>query len=195
MANKKQPDTRVPNPLGENEKKIIYDFFALFPSLTAGLYSISTDDVKGFKKMSPEETDYVDDVVTEMTSPSNLVASNVNVKNIQAARTAAPEFEKIGNLFIQAGQLFLRNNMQADSYGYQQASIFEGDTQSAIYNNIKGAVETKERLEANRKKRNTAAAATRQATAARVATEKTAAEAEAARVADEKAAKKAGKTT
>lgn len=195
MANKKQPDTRVPNPLGENEKKIIYDFFALFPSLTAGLYSISTDDVKGFKKMSPEETDYVDDVVTEMTSPSNLVASNVNVKNIQAARTAAPEFEKIGNLFIQAGQLFLRNNMQADSYGYQQASIFEGDTQSAIYNNVKGAVETKERLEANRKKRNTAAAATRQATAARVATEKTAAEAEAARVADEKAAKKAGKTT
>lgn len=195
MANKKQPDTRVPNPLGENEKKIIYDFFALFPSLTAGLYSISTDDVKGFKKMSPEETDYVDDVVTEMTSLSNLVASNVNVKNIQAARTAAPEFEKIGNLFIQAGQLFLRNNMQADSYGYQQASIFEGDTQSAIYNNIKGAVETKERLEANRKKRNAAAAATRQATAARVATEKAAAEAEATRVADEKAAKKAGKTT
>ena len=76
MANKKQPDTRVPNPLGENEKKIIYDFFALFPSLTAGLYSISTDDVKGFKKMSPEETAYVDDVITKMTSPSrpNLVS-------------------------------------------------------------------------------------------------------------------------
>ena len=174
MANKKKPDTRVPKSLTDAEEKIIYDFFALLPSITSKLYSISTDDVKGFKKVSPEEIDYINDVVTEMSSPSNLVASNVKVANIQESRVAKTQFEKIAALFNQTGQLFLRNSMQSDSYGYQQAAIFESDVQNAIDADIQGAIEAKERLESNRKKRNAASAATRQANAAKLAEEEAA---------------------
>ena len=129
MTNKKKPDTRVPNPLTNVEEKIIFDFFNALPSITSKLYSISTDDVKGFKKTSAEEDDYITDVVTEMSSPSNLVASNVKVANIEASRTATKQFEKMAALFNQTGQLFARNSMQSDSYGYQQAAIFESDVQ------------------------------------------------------------------
>ena len=178
MANKKKPDIRVPNPLTDAEEKIISDFFNALPTITSKLYSISTDDVKGFKKVSAEEIDYINDVVTEMSSPSNLVASNVKVTNIEASRTATKQFEKIASSFNQAGQLFSRNSMQSDSYGYQQAAIFEADVQNAIDAGIQGAIETKERLESNRKKRNAAATATRQANAAKLA------ETEAAKIAD-----------
>jgi hypothetical protein len=172
MANKKKPDTHVPNPLADAEYQSMIDYLTSLTPRLSGLYSISTDDVKGFKKVSRDETDFINDVITEMSHPSNGVASNVQVKNIQAARAASPQFEKLGNLYMQVGQLFLRNAMQADSYAYQHSSVFEADVQNAIDMDVKGAVEIKERLESNRKKRNAASAATRQATAARLAEEK-----------------------
>jgi hypothetical protein len=185
MANNKQPDYRTPNPLAEDKYQGLLDFTETLPSHTEGLYSLSADDVKGFKKVSQDEIDYVIDVVKAMKSASNGVASNVKVENIEKARLGSTQFSELGAVFTKWGLIFTRNAMQCDSYAYQHAATFEMDVESAIRSGIKGAVETKETLESNRKKRNAAAAATRQANAAQKEAERLALEAQ-------KAAQKGG---
>jgi uncharacterized protein YycO len=115
---------------------------------------------------------YIDDVVDAMKSSSNKVASNVNAKNIQDGVTAQEQFSKLGSLFTEWGKIFSRNAMQAASFSYQHASIYEANVDSAIGSEVKGAVEIKEKLEGKRKKRNAASAATRQANLARLNEEK-----------------------
>jgi hypothetical protein len=164
---KKKIDLRVPNPLPLTSEQFFQNFFNELPNHIGGMYSIDADEVKTFKKLSADDETYVEDVITEMNGNNDLVATNVKVNNVKNGKIAARQFGGLGKQFEFLANYFLRNEMQADSFSYQHAAVYEDDVDNALRLDVKGANEVKERLEANRPKRNASAAATRAANEAR----------------------------
>jgi hypothetical protein len=165
MSVKKKPDTRVPQILTNEAYQSIKTMVATLPTLTESLLSIGADEVKFFKRLSADDRKYVSDVIQAMTDSNGKVATNENLENIKQSKKAGEQFREMMNLFTYWATIFERNAIQADSYSYQHAAVYEDDVDNAINANVKGAIEIKEQLESNRAARNAAAAATRKANA------------------------------
>jgi hypothetical protein len=161
MGKNKIPDNRVPNPLSGDAVQFFKTFFEEAPQHMAGLYSIAAAETKSFKKVSNDDESYCKDVVQVMQDKNCKVATNVNWSNIDVAGVAMEQFDGLAVKFFELATKFSRNAMQSGSYRYQHSATFEDDVDSAIRSEVKGVIEVKEKLEANRKKRNDAAASTR----------------------------------
>ena len=164
MAKAKKPlDPRVPRPFPEKTYAEMESFLNVMHIRTANLYDIDPNEIKNFIKINEDDRNYMSDVVEVHSVQPDTIVNTINVPSISDAILTSYQCRKIGQLFVDWGQMMLRNGQQADSYGYQCASNYEGYVDAGINANVKGAQMIKNKLESNREARKRKAAATRAA--------------------------------
>ena len=162
---KKVFDQRVPRPHPTATYDEIMSFLNGMPARALNLHEVKPDETKNFAKLNADSLNYVKDVVNAKTQQPNLILTHVSLNNIKDGKLAAEQFRDIATLLTSWAGAYTRNALQAESYTYQQSSIYESDVDTAIASSVTGAQMVKDTLVANREARIRKSVATRNANA------------------------------